>query len=181
MLDRLTKLYLTTNNMDPGSVGGDAKSQQFTSGFHALISMSDNLEAVESDKPLMANAEKEFWELVSRWHNWMYDNGMLDEEAGLLGKFSEDFKVHVMFPETKPLESEDEKINRIKLLNDLGLITKKQALKKLHPDATDDQIDAIMKEIEDEKQSNIDKAKEMMGSAEDIEEDDAEEKETEET
>lgn len=163
MLDKLTKLLLTTNNIDPGSVGGDAKSQQFTSGFHALISMSDNLEAVQADKPVMAKAEGEFWDIVSKWHNWMYENGILCEEARALGQFSDDFEVQIIYPDIRPLESEDEKINRVKLLTDLGLITKRQSLKKLNPDASDEQIDQMLEELQNEKAENVAKAQEIMG------------------
>lgn len=168
MLDKLTKLFLTTNNMDPGSIGGDAKSANFTSGFHALISMSDSLEAVESDKPIMSKAEVDLWDVIARWHNWMFDNDLLSDEAKALGKFSEEFEIHLMFQEVKPLESEDEKINRIKELNNLGLITKRQSLQRLHPDASDEQIDAIMEEIATERDEALKKAQEQLGEVGDV-------------
>jgi hypothetical protein len=57
--------------MDPGSIGGQKQTQQYTSGFHALLSMADSLEAIESDKPIMLDAEKEIWEKIVLWHNWM--------------------------------------------------------------------------------------------------------------
>lgn len=163
MLDKLTKLLLTTNNMDPGSVGGDAKSANYTSGFHALIAMSDSLEAVEADKPVMAAAEKDLWDVIHRWHNWMFDNDLLEDEAKELGKFSDEFEIQLMYPEVKPLESEDEKLARIKELDGLGLITKSQALKKLHPDATEEQIAAMLEEIENEKKDNMKRMQEVMG------------------
>jgi hypothetical protein len=162
MLDKLTKLMLTTNNMDPGSVGGDAKTTSYSSGFHALIAMSDNLEAIQSDQPTMAKAEDEFWDLIAKWHNWMLENGLLESEAAALGEFSEEFEVQVVYPDPRPLESEDERIARVKSLSDMGLITKRQALKTLHPEFTDEQIEALMQEIADEKSDNFAKAQTMI-------------------
>lgn len=163
LLQELLALLLTTNNMEPGSIGGSAQARNFTSGFHALISMADSLEAIESDKPIMMKAEKETWDVVAAWHNWMFDAGVLNEEARSLGKFSEDFEIMVHFADVKPLESEDERINRVKTLLDLGLLTKKDALKKLNPDLSDDQIDVKMLEIEAEKKENVMRADALMG------------------
>lgn len=165
LLQELLALLLTTNNMEPGSIGGSAQSRNFTSGFHALIAMADSLEAVEADKPIMMKAEKEVWQVIAAWHNWMFDTGQLSDEARALGKFSEDFEIQVQFADVKPLESEDERINRVKTLIDLGLITKKDALKKLNPDLSEDQIDSKLEEIENESQSRFKKAQEMMGGS----------------
>ena len=57
LLMEMLALLLSTNDMDPKSIGGSAGAQSFTSGFHALIAMSDNLDAVEADKPLMLDAD----------------------------------------------------------------------------------------------------------------------------
>lgn len=150
MLMDLLGLLLTTNDMDPGSIGGKGSTRSFTSGFHALIAMSDNLEAVEMDKPSLLDAEKQHWEVIKRWHNWMFDTGTLNQKSRNLGKFSEDLVVNIQFADIKPLESEDEVIARVEKLRGQGLITKKDALKKLNPDLTDDEIEAKLQEIESE-------------------------------
>ena len=163
LLKELLGLLLTTNSMEPGSIGG-TQSRNFTSGFHALISMADSLEAVEADKPLMLNVEHESWEIIAAWHNWMFDANLLPEEARALNKFSEEFDVNVQFADVRPLESEDERINRVKTLMDMGLLTRMDALKKLNPDLTGEQVDAKILEIDGEKQQNITKAQEMFSA-----------------
>lgn len=164
LLIELLGLLLTTNNMEPGAIGGQASAKNFTSGFHALISMADSLEAIESDKPLFADAEQEAWDVIKAWHNYMFDAGMLADEARALGKFTDDFKVSVVFADIKPLESDDERIARVKSLMDLGLITKRDALKKLHPDMTPEQIEAKLAEIQAETMQGVASAADVLQS-----------------
>lgn len=165
LLGELLALLLTTNNMDPGSIGGKGNTKTFTSGFHALISMADALEAIESDKPLMKQAEEESWEVISAWHNWMYDMSLLEPEAMNLGRFSEEFEINIQYADIKPIESEDERIARVKTLMDMGLLTRTQAIKKLHPDMTDEMVIAYLAEIDAEKQSNLKQAQDMFGGS----------------
>ena len=161
LLAELLKLLLATNSMNPGSVGGSGGAQNFTSGFHAMIAMADALEAIESDKPLMLKAEQESWELIKKWHNWMLDMNMLEDEARVLGKFSDEFQVSVQYADARPLESEDERIARVKMLLDMGLLTRMDALKKLHPDLSEEQVAAKLAEIDSEKSNNMKRAQEM--------------------
>ena len=141
LLMELLGLLLTTNDMEPQAIsGGKATAQNYTSGFHALIAMSDNLEAIEMDKPAMLEAEKEHFEIIKRWHNMLFDLNALEPEVRALGRFSDKFGITVVFADVKPLESEDEKLNRIKLKTELKLMTRSEALRVLNPDLTDEQL-----------------------------------------
>ena len=159
LLDKLIILLLKTNNSEPGNIGG--RSHSATSGFQLLLEMSDSIEAIETDKPLMMNVEKDHWELIALWHNWMFDNGLLSDDAATLGKFSDTFGPHIQYPPIRPLESEDEVLARIKIQMDLGLMTREDALKKLNPDATDEQIAEMLLEIDNESQARVAKAQAM--------------------
>lgn len=175
LLTELLGLLLTTNNMDPNSISGSAKPVSVNSGFHALLTMADSLEAIESDKPLMMKVEKESWEVIKAWHNWMFDVGMLDEEAKALGKFSEEFTINIQFADIKPLESEDERIKRVKELMDMGLLTREDALRKLHPELKEDEIKKKLIAIDAEKSDNLNKAQKMIGGSYAVEDGDEQE------
>lgn len=164
LLNQLMILLFMTNNSDPGTMHGLAnQGQNATSGFQLLLKMSDSLEAIETDKPLMMNVEKDHWEVISLWHNWMFDNDLLSRDAQALGKFSDEFDPQIQYPPARPLESEDEVLNRIKLQMSLGLMTREDALKKLYPDSSDEQIIEMLQEIDAEKQTNIQNAQSMFG------------------
>lgn len=147
LLMELLGLLLTTNDMAPGSVSGLTNAKNFSSGFQALIEMADTLEALEADKPILRNAEHEFWEVIAGWHNYMYDIGVLNEEAKALGKFSDDVDVMIHYSDMKPIESEQDRINAVEKLTQLDLLTKEDALKKLNPDLTAGQIEKKIKEL----------------------------------
>lgn len=155
LLMDLLGLLLTTNEMDPNSIGGSGSTQNFTSGFHALIAMSDNLEAIESDKPTLMAAELDQWDVIQKWHNYLYDIGALDEDAKALGKFSEEFELQIIYADAKPLQSEQEQVALIKDLRAEGLITRADALKKLNPEMTDDQVLEKIKQIDEESKGQM--------------------------
>jgi hypothetical protein len=153
ILVELLAMFLSTNDMNPNSVGGTASANSATSGFHALIQSADTLEAIEADKPTMKHAEHELWEVISKYHNYLYDinDPRLGDEARKLGKFSEGFQIQIGYSDAKPLESEQEVIENVIKLKGEGLISKRQSLKKLNPDMSDDQVMALMAEIEKER------------------------------
>lgn len=148
LLGELLSLLLTTNDMEPGSIAGKAAAQNFTSGFHALIAKADTLEAIESDKPTFQDAEVDLWDLIALWHNKMFDTQVLEEDAKKLGKFSDGMKMTVQYADAKPLESEQDRLNRIKEKIGLKLQTRKQALKELNPELDDKGAEALLLEID---------------------------------
>jgi hypothetical protein len=154
LLMDLTALLLTTNDMSPSSVGGTGSTKNYTSGFQALIENSDILEALEGDKPIFIDAEREVWEIIEAWHTYLLESGTASDEIKALGPISKDFEVQVQFAESTPLESETEIVDRITKLEALGLITKKDALKRLYPDLNNDEIESKIEELKAEKESN---------------------------
>lgn len=161
LLMDLLGLLLSSNDMDPASIGGKNASKTFTSGFHALIAMADNLEAIEKDKPLMRSTEKEAWEVIKAWHNKLHEMGSLDDEARKLGKFSDQFTVSVSYGDVKPLESEQERLDIVERRMKLGLMDQEGAMKKLEPDMTDDQIKTLLDKI---KATRKEALAEMLGT-----------------
>jgi len=150
LLMELLGLLLTTANLNPKEIGGTNSARNFSSGFQALIESADILEARKMDMNPMRRGEQELWFVIAKWHNLMIDTQTLNDEARSLGKFSEDFGINIQFAEVRPLESEQERIQTVKDLRGEGLLTRSDALKKLHPDMSDEQIETKLKEIDEE-------------------------------
>ena len=146
----LIGLLLTTNDMSVNSIGGSASAKNITSGFQALIEMSDTLEVVEQQKPILKQAEKDAWKHIAAWHNWLFEMNALDEEERALGQFSDDFEIEISYRDAKPIESEQEKVATVKDLRALKLLTRKDAVRKLNPDLSDDQIEEKLHELDEE-------------------------------
>lgn len=148
-------LILTSNDMNPSTVSGKENTQNYTSGFSRLIQMADALEAIEMDKPVLKTAEHDLWQVIKGWHNFMFDQNLLNDEAKSLGKFSEDFDVAIVYNDMKPIESEQDRIAAVKSLMDMGLVTKADAIKRLHPDMSVEQVEEKLKEIQAEKMEAV--------------------------
>jgi hypothetical protein len=169
LLMDLLGLTLTTNDMSAQTVGGQGSAKNFNSGFQALIEMSDAIEAIEQDKPKLRDAEKDTWTIISKWHNWMFDEGILRDDARQLGKFTDDFEVNIIYRDMKPIESEQETLNVIKDLRDQKLLSRLDAMKKLHPEMTDEQIEEKLKEIDEESQANMERFSSMLSTTDNSE------------
>lgn len=146
----LVALLLSTNDMSVNAIGGANQTKTVTSGFQALIEMSDTLDVIEQQKPIMKKAEKELWDHIKAWHNYLYENDLLDEEVRKLGVFSDDFEIQINYRDMKPIESEQERVNTVKELMSLHLLTRKDAVKKLNPDLSDEQIEEKLQELDQE-------------------------------
>lgn len=179
IITTLAKLVLMTNNLEPGSVSSQ-QAQSFTSGFHQLLAMSDALEAIKADQPVLRRAEEDLWDVISKLHNWMFDSNLLNSEARSLGRFSEPFKPAIQFAEIKPIESEQDRLGRVKQLFELGLATKMDAMKILHPEMNDDEIQSKLREIQAESESRMNRARQLIGGSQNGQENGSQEKEVEE-
>ena len=155
LLIELLAMLLSSNDLNPQSVGGTFAANQATSGFHALLQNADNMESIEADKPVMASAERELWQIIATYHNWLFDQSALNDEAKAMGKFSDGFEVEIVYPDAQPLQAESEVIANVTMLMDKGLLSRTQGLKKLNPEMGDDQIDNLVKEIELERTQSL--------------------------
>lgn len=165
----LAKLVLMTSNVEPGSVNA-SQAQSFTSGFHQLLAMSDALEAIKADQPVMRRAEEDVWDVIKKFHNWMFDSNLLNSKARKLGRFSDDFSVSIQFAEIKPIESEQDRLARVKQLFELGLATKRDAMQILHPEMSEEDIDSKLLEISQESALRMDRARQLVGGMQNAEE-----------
>lgn len=150
----LLGLLLSTNDLNPKEIGGTGSARSFSSGFQALIETADTLEARKMDMAPMRRAEQELWQIVAAWHNFMFDNNALRDDARALGKFSDGFGINIKFADVKPLESDQERLAVVEKLMDLKLASRKDALKKLNPDLSSSDIEAKLQEIDEQRMKN---------------------------
>lgn len=103
--------------------------------------------------------EQDFWFKFSKIQEYWSDTGKVEKKE----KFSQDFlkKFSIKFAEIKPLETEKEKYDKMKVARDLKLITKKQALKELFPNLPETQLNARLEELEEELKKEKDEMMSM--------------------
>ncbi len=180
LLDRILEIS-STSNLLPSNIFSGQGNGDSNSGVHEMMKTAATQMEIESQKPVLRDAELETWVLIKEWHNLLFDKNELPPEARELGKFTEGFNPQITYQDMKPVESEEQRITQVERLMDKGLISKRDAFKKLFPEFTDEQIEAKMQEIEEEKQANMDRFNQQVGAAPQSEDSEEEESDGEES
>jgi len=159
----LQKQLLITYDISPATMSGDA--MMASSGFQQLLLMSDTLKSVKRQQPTFSSMERQYWKIKARWHNWMLDNKLLRKDFAAMGKMSEDIEVGLTYRNPMAIESTTEIINEIKELSDIGMITEIEKVKKLHPSMTDEEAEAHLLLLKEEKEARMKDMQKAMGGA----------------
>lgn len=128
------KMFLTSVGLDPGVISGSSQARSFTSGVDHLLSNIDKFQASQEDMDLFRRVETELFEKMAAWSNYM--QGISDETALRpelqFGQISDDVSLEIKFAEPQSVrtmsEVEDSVIKRL----EIGLLTKRDALKELY-------------------------------------------------
>ena len=141
-------MYMSTEGLKAGSIGQMEAS-----------SSASGTEARKSQTELFREVEKDFWWKFSKMQDIWSKAGMVDKKETFSPDFIDTFSIK--FAEIKPLESEKEKYEKMKVARELKLITKKQALKEIYPNLPEDQLDDRIKELEEELKKEKDEMMSM--------------------
>lgn len=139
--------YMSTEGLKSGSVG-QVEAGSASSGIAKIIDESDATEARKAQTELFRMVEPDFWFKFAKMQDVWSKSGIVKKKE----TFSPDFveKFSIKFAEIKPLESEKEKYEKMKVARELKLITKRQALKEIYPNLPSDQLDTRLEELEEE-------------------------------
>lgn len=139
--------YLTTEGLKSGGIG-NMDATQDTSGVSKIIDESDATDARKNQMEIFREVEKDLWNKLKAMQDYLSKAGLVEEKR----LFSEDFpkNMSVRFAEIRPLESEKQKYEKIKIGRDLKLLTRKQALQELYPDLNEEQLQARLDDVEAE-------------------------------
>lgn len=148
--------WLETKNIKANAIGittGDNAS----SGLALMIRNIDTTEDRNQQITYFRELECDFWERLAKIHNYLADIGAIDERR----KFSPEFEVTVKYADQKPLEDRSQVVARLKDELSAGLISRKMAIQELNPDYDSDQVDELLKEIDDEMFMNNDQSQDQ--------------------
>ncbi len=148
--------YLATVGIKTGSVG-NMEASSASSGVAKIIDEGDTTEVRKQQTELFRMVEPRFWQTFSKMQEVWSNNGVVENKSKFNPAFIETFAIK--FAEIKPLETEKEKFEKMKLARELKLITKKQALQEIYPNLPNEQLDKRIEELEAELKEE---KKEMM-------------------
>ena len=135
-------LWLDTKGIKSSTVG-KVTVENAASGISKLIDESDATAVNRRYMKIFRGVERCIWKLVKTMHNTWINNGELDMKID----FSEDFKPSVELIEAKPIVNTLDVLEELKLQKEIGIFLPEKALKKVYPDATQEEIDEMLEQL----------------------------------
>lgn len=129
--------WLESKDIRPGTVG-QAGQDSSLSGLSLLIQNADISENRKTQEQVFKSSENDFWKRLATIHNTLVASGELDERRTFS---SNNIEVSVEFDTHKPYESRMEKVTRLKQEVEAKFTSQLTAMKELHPDWSDDEIE----------------------------------------
>jgi len=176
-VEAVVAFLLSTKNLNAGSIQGKLTTQNAASGIAKMLDNAESMEDREDQQQYFIDAEKEIWEkLAHKMIPYWRQKRLLDGDFN--AEFSKEFELSIHFPEIKIIKTEMERLNESLFRIEKGFSTLKRELKKLYPDASEDELDALIDEINQEKMDKLKLVADSMQPMDgDVDENDSEETE----
>lgn len=145
--------YLDSLGIKAATQGAMANGRD-ASGIAKAIDEGDVSAEKKSQTEYFYHVEQELWSLIALMQKvWTRRPNLIEKRV-----FTEEFKntFRVDFCEVKLLKSFSQKVDEVKALRELKLATRKQALKMLHPDWSEKELDTWISELDKEAEENMD-------------------------
>lgn len=136
------------------SMQGSAMPGREASGFAKAMDEGDVTQERKVQTEVFRSVEAELWDVISQMQAvWANESGKLKESRKFTQEFTDTFSVK--FGEMKILKSRKQLLEEIKLEREEKLMGRRQALRALHPDFTEGQIDEWIKELDNDLQEEM--------------------------
>jgi hypothetical protein len=151
IVEQYAALLLTTNDLAPSTVAMRLDVSNFPSGVAMLIESSEAVNNIEIKQKDFSDVEREHWDINRRWHNYYYDTNSLASPFQEIGPIDLDAEVAIKYHDIKPMITEKEKLETIKVRKDLGINEFIDLIKLDNPDMNQDEAEEKAARIAEEK------------------------------
>lgn len=134
------------------------------SGFAKAMDEGDASQERTAQVEKFREWEAELWKCLANVQGVWSREGIVEERRTFTPTFSDTFSVK--FAEMKVLKTDKQKLEEIKMQQDQKLMSRRQALKMLHPDFTEAQLDKWEKELDEQKEKDMNDMLDMSMGAE---------------
>lgn len=166
LVEAYLALLLTTNNLSTSGIASQLNgSQSAPSGIALIIDKAESLEDVQDQRQVFLDREPIVWKVINSIIS-AYGDSMIDELK--VNKLPDGFEKNLMirFFDPTPIMSEKEKLENLKLRQELGLDSMVDLIMKDNPSMTKEQAEEKLKVILAEE---LVRRSQPMGEDEDIE------------
>jgi polyhydroxyalkanoate synthesis regulator phasin len=153
LIDYELTSYLSTIGIKTNFSGSDGEAG---AGVSKAIDEGDITAEYKVQTEFFKRIECQLWELVQKMQSiWAADGSLTEGEPRLFSEeFIKTFRIH--FKEIKTLKTHQQMLDEIKVARELKLMSRRQALRELKPELTEDQISSILEEISQEAKDDFD-------------------------
>lgn len=137
--------YLSSIGIKAATVGSMMPGRE-ASGFAKAMDEGDATQERNNQAEEFKRFERCFWEKLAKLQTYWSAQGKVTEKRLFTPDFVTNFSIR--FGEMKHLTSMQEKVERVKTMRDLGLMSRTQAIKELNPDFTPEQVDKWIEELD---------------------------------
>jgi len=165
MIEQHVALLLSTNNLSPASVAGKLDAANFPSGIAMLIEQSESTAEVQDKQRLFKDAEPQVWRILKKWIDVYAPTGQLEEKLSDGGSKLLTTEVNLKFMNPKPVISEKEKLETLKMRQELGISTIVDLILMDNPDLTEEEAEKKALEISKENMERAAKTAAMVAES----------------
>jgi len=138
--------WLQTKNIKPGTVG-DVEGSSFASAVSKMVDEADTSDERKKQVEYFTQAETDLWDLVlQHLHPYWVSNRQMPPAP----LFSVAAYVETRFSEQIPLFNRGDVVRNLEAEVSSGFTSRRRAIKHLNPQMTDDDIDELIAEIDEE-------------------------------
>lgn len=141
------QMYLNTKGIRASTVG-NLTPDNAASGISKVIDEMDTFEARQKQVNYFQNGEADLWNLIANhMHPYWAANGLIENKS----LFTPTAKIITNFTVQLPMQSRGQVVKDLKEEVASGFITRKKAIMRLNPNLTEDEINTLMSEIDEER------------------------------
>ena len=139
-------MWLQSRGIRPGAVS-ELSAENVASGISKMIDEMDAFDEINKHVEYYRDAESDLWDLIiNKLHPYWIKTGQINKPLFSIGA-----KVITNFSEQVPIIKRKDLIEELKMELDAGFTTKKRAIIRLNPKMTDSEIDQLITEIDNDK------------------------------
>ena len=140
--------YLSSKGIDPKSINLKGEGKSFSSGWERFLALIEKFEASQDDLAIFRNVELTDFEIVKAWHNAAIGNELLKAQYKSI-ELKDDVRVKTDFVKPEAIQTDAEKIDITKKMEDNGYIGHVQAVKRANNLGSDEEALAFIKVKDD--------------------------------
>jgi hypothetical protein len=145
--DKFLNYFVTSEGLGGDVVNSSGSTEKATSGIDRFLQAMQKIEAHVDDYEAYRCAESDIYEIIKAWCNILKGSDKLDKKYWMT--VPKESEINVEFYKPEMMQTETELVSNIERKLDLGLMSKKEAIKELRSIEDDKKAMEILKEIEE--------------------------------